>query len=150
MRECSLKKIIDEKRLYDEEVNLGASKEEINNLVNEINKQLGKDIPNEYLDILSKVNGLEFNGFILYGIDENLLEHENSEYISGLIDTNKILYENQDKKKYLFLGESNISWDVYEYENKRFIELDNPSGRECTIFSSFYDMFEKLLEDAVM
>lgn len=150
MWECSLKKIIDEKRLYDEEVNLGASKEEINNLVNEINKQLGKEIPNEYLDILSKVNGLEFNGFILYGIDENLLEHENSEYISGLIDTNKILYENQDKKKYLFLGESNISWYVYEYENKRFIELDNPSGRECTIFSSFYDMFEKLLEDAVM
>ena len=146
----SLKKVIDEKKLYDEELNLGASNEEINKLVNETKEQLGKDIPNEYLDILSKVNGLEFNGFILYGIDENLLEHENNEHIYGLIDTNKIWYENQDQKKYLFLGESNISWYVYEYENKKFIELDNPSGRECTIFSSFYDIFEKLLEDAVL
>ena len=54
----SLKKVIDEKKLYDEELNLGASKEEINRLVNETNKKLGKEIPSEYLDILSKVNGL--------------------------------------------------------------------------------------------
>ena len=150
MLEENLKKIINEKKMYDEEVNLGASKEEIDKLIVEAKEKLGVEIPKEYLDILSKVNGIEFNGFILYGVDEYLLEHEINQSIYGLVDLNKIWYENEEQKKYLFLGESNISWYVYEYKNKIFIELDNPSGREINKFNSFYEMFNKLLVDALM
>ncbi len=150
MWEDNLKKIIDEKKVYDEEVNLGASKEEIDKLVEKAKEQLGVELPKEYLEIISKVNGIEFNGFILYGIDEYLLEHENNQSIYGLIDSNQTWYENEEQKKYLFLGESNISWYVYEYENNKFIELDNPSGRESSKFNNFYEMFNKLLVDAVM
>ncbi|WML33906.1 YrhA family protein [Clostridium sp. OS1-26] len=146
----NLKKIINEKKMYDEEVNLGASKEEINKLITKAKEKLGVEIPKEYLDIISKVNGIEFNGFILYGVDEDLLENEINQNIYGLIDSNQIWYENEEQKKYLFLGESNISWYVYEYENKSFIELDNPSGGESNKFNNFYDMFNKLLLDAVM
>ncbi|KFX57255.1 SMI1/KNR4 family protein [Clostridium botulinum] len=150
MWEDNLKKIIDEKKIYDEEVNLGASKDEINELIVEAKKKIGIEIPNEYLDIISKVNGIEFNGFILYGVDKYLLEHEINQSIYGLIASNEIWYENEEQKKYLFLGESNISWYVYEYKNKSFIELDNPSGRESNKFNSFYELFNKLLADAVM
>lgn len=150
MWEENLKKIIDEKKMYDEEVNLGASKEEIDKLIVEAKEKLSVEIPKEYLDILSKVNGIEFNGFILYGVDKYLLEHEMNQSIYGLVDLNKIWYENEEQKKYLFLGESNISWYVYEYRNKIFIELDNPSGREINKFNSFYEMFNKLLVDALM
>lgn len=150
MWEENLKKIIDEKKMYDEEVNLGASKEEIDKLIVEAKEKLSVEIPKEYLDILSKVNGIEFNGFILYGVDKYLLEHEMNQSIYGLVDSNKIWYENEEQKKYLFLGESNISWYVYEYKNKIFIELDNPSGREINKFNSFYEMFNKLLVDALM
>lgn len=150
MWEDNLKKIIDEKKMYDEEVNPGASKEEIGKLIAEASEKLNVEIPKEYLDIISKVNGIEFNGFILYGVDENLLEHEINQSIYGLVDSNQIWYENEEQKKYLFLGESNISWYVYEYKNKCFIELDNPSGRESNKFNSFYEMFNKILVDAVM
>ncbi|WP_278321670.1 YrhA family protein [Clostridium massiliamazoniense] len=68
----------------------------------------------------------------------------------GSVDSNQIWYENEEQKKYLFLGESNISWYVYEYKNKCFNELDNPSGRESNKFNSFYEMFNKILIDAVM
>ena len=146
----NLKKVIDEKKMYDEEVNLGASKEEIARLIEEVNKKLNVEIPKEYLDIISKINGIEFNGFILYGVDEYLLEHQTNQSIYGLIDSNQIWYENEEQKKYLFLGESNISWYVYEYKNKCFIELDNPSGREINKFNSFYEMFNKMLRDSVM
>ena len=146
----NLKKIINEKKMYDEEVNLGASKEEIEKLIVEAKEKLGVEIPKEYLDILSKVNGIEFNGFILYGVDEYLLEHEINQSIYGLVDLNKIWYENEEQKKYLFLGESNISWYVYEFNNKCFIELDNPSGREINKFNSFYEMFNKILIDAII
>lgn len=150
MWEDNLKKIIDEKKMYDEEVNSGASKEEITKLMAEAKKKLNVEIPKEYLDIISKINGIEFNGFILYGIDVYLLEHQINQSIYGLLDSNQIWYENEEQKKYLFLGESNISWYVYEYKNKCFIELDNPSGRESNKFNSFYEMFNKILIDAVM
>lgn len=146
----NLKKVIDEKKMYDEEVNSGASKEEIARLIEEANKKLNVEIPKEYLDIISKINGIEFNGFILYGVDEYLLEHQINQSIYGSVDSNQIWYENEEQKKYLFLGESNISWYVYEYKNKCFNELDNPSGRESNKFNSFYEMFNKILIDAVM
>lgn len=149
MWEDKLKKIIDEKKMYDEEVNSGASKEEIARLTEEANKKLNVEIPKKCLDIISKINGIEFNGFILYGVDEYLLEHQINQSIYGLIDSNQIWYENEEQKKYLFLGESNISWYVYEYKNKCFIELDNPSGRESNKFNSFYELFNKILTDVV-
>lgn len=146
----NLKKIIDEKKIYGEEVNLGASKEEIARLIAESNNKLNAEIPKEYLDIISKINGIEFNGFILYGVDEYLLERPINQRIYGLVDLNKIWYENEEQKKYLFLGESNISWYVYEYKNKCFVELDNPSGRESNKFTSFYELFNKMLIDSLM
>lgn len=150
MRKDNLKKIIDEKKMYDEEINLGASKEELDKLILESKEKLGVQLPRQYLDIISEVNGIEFNGFILYGVDEYLLESEINQRIYGLIDSNQIWHENEEQKKYLFLGESNISWYVYEHENSSFIELDNPSGRESNRFNNFYEMFNKLLLDAIM
>lgn len=150
MWEDNLKKIIDEKKMYEEEVNLGASKEEISKLIAEVRQKLNVEIPKEYLDVISKVNGIEFNGFILYGVDKYLIEHEINQSIYGLVDSNQIWYENKEQKEYLFLGESNISWYVYKYKDECFIELDNPSGREINKFNSFYEMFNKILEDALM
>lgn len=146
----NLKKIIDEKKIYDEEVNAGASQDEIARLIEEVNKKLNVELPKEYLDIISKINGIEFNGFILYGVDEYLLEHQTNQSIYGLVESNEIWYENEEQKIYLFLGESDISWYVYEIKNKCFMELDNPSGMECNKFNSFYEMFNQILNDAVM
>lgn len=46
-------------------------------------------------------------------------------------------------------GESNISWYVYDIAECKYIELDNPSGRENEVFSSLEDMVEKMLNDAL-
>lgn len=146
----NLKKIIDEKKMYDEEVNQGASQGEITKLIEEANKKLDVEIPREYLDILSNINGIEFNGFILYGVDEDLLEDPVNQSIYGLVDLNEMWYENEEQKEYLFLGESDISWYVYQFKNKCFMELDNPSGRESNKFDDFYKMFDKMLNDAIM
>lgn len=109
-----------------------------------------KDLPTEYGDFLKKVNGLEFNGFILYGIDDVFLEKKTNQHINGLISFNQIWYENEDQKKYLFLGESNISWYVYDTNNERYIELDNPSGREMVVFKELDKMLEKILSDSLL
>lgn len=150
MWKIKLEEIIEEKNLYAEQINSGASQVELDKFKFSIKEELQKDLPTEYGDFLKEVNGLEFNGFILYGIDEVFLEKEQNQYINGLISLNQIWYENEEQKKYLFLGESNISWYVYDTNNERYIELDNPSGREMVVFKEFDKMLEKILSDSLL
>lgn len=144
-----LQEIIQEKKIYGEKVNIGATEEEIGMFFKEVKAELNIDLPNDYANILELVNGLEFNGFILYGIDQILLSKQPNQSINGLIEYNKIWYENEWQKKYIFIGESNISWYVYDFAECKYAELDNPSGRENEVFSSLEDMVEKILSDAL-
>ena len=144
-----LKEIIQEKKIYGEKVNIGATEEEIAILFKEAKTELNVDLPNEYASILELVNGLEFNGFILYGIDQILSCKQPNQSINGLIEYNKIWYENEWQKKYIFIGESNISWYVYDFVECKYVELDNPSGRENEAFPSLECMIEKMLSDAL-
>ena len=132
-----LQEIIQEKKIYGEKVNIGATEEEIGMFFKEVKAELNVDLPNDYANILELVNGLEFNGFILYGIDQILLSKQPNQSINGLIEYNKIWYENS------------ISWYAYDFAECKYAELDNPSGRENEVFSSLEDMVEKILSDAL-
>lgn len=72
---------------------------------------------------LRKVNGLEFNGFILYGIDLIILENEPKQSVNGFIDNNKVWHENEWQKKYIFYGDSNSSWYTYDLSTNKYYEL---------------------------
>lgn len=144
-----LQEIIQEKKIYGEKVNIGAIEEEIAIFSKQVKSELDVDLPNDYAKILRLVNGLEFNGFVLYGIDQKLLSKQPNQSINGLIEYNKIWKENEWQKNYIFIGESNISWYVYDLAECKYFELDNPSGRENEVFFSVESMVEKLLSDAL-
>ena len=90
-----LKEIIQEKAIYGEKVNNGALEKEINIFNKKVAEELNVNLPNEYIKVLEIINGIEFNGFILYGIDEELLEKNSNQHINGLLKFNKIWYENE-------------------------------------------------------
>lgn len=106
-------------------------------------------LPTEYIEVLKVTNGVEWNGFILYGVDNEYLPEAVDYSVYGFIEQNAIWYENPDQKQYIFFGESNLSWYVYDLQRKCYIELDNPSGCEMQIYQSFGELFEKLLEDSL-
>ena len=78
-----LQKIVEEMKLYDEEINAGATMEEIQLFLEKSKTELKVDV-------------------------------QQNQSINGMIENNKIWYENEWQKKYLFLGESDISWYVYD------------------------------------
>lgn len=144
-----LQEIIQEKKIYGEKVNIGATEEELAIFLKKVKAVLNVDLPKGYAKILKQINGLEFNGFILYGIDQKLLSKQPNQSINGLIENNELWYENEWQKKYLFIGESSISWYVYDLEECQYVELDNPSGEENEVFSGLECMVDKILSDAL-
>lgn len=145
-----LKEITKEMAEYGEKANSGVGKKELTAFSEKATMELNISLPQEYITLLSLINGLEYNGFIIYGIDEEILKKTPHQSINGFIESNKDLYENEWLKQYIFLGESNISWYVYDLKGKKYYELDNPSGTVCEEFSDLESMIEKILTDALM
>lgn len=144
-----LQKIAEEKIQYDEKINDGASAEEIRKFLEEVKSELKAELPEDYERFLEVINGLEYNGFILYGIDEHLLNIQPNQHINGLIDNNEVWHENEWDKQYIFLGESSMSWYVYDVAECTYCELDNPSGDEIETFDTLEHMLENILSDAL-
>ena len=146
----NLGRIIQEEAKYSEELNSGISEEEAKLFIKEVQDEFNITLPEDYIKILKVVNGIEFNGFILYGVDEPLLQEVPKRYVNGLIDCNKVWYENEWQKQYLFLGESSMSWYVFDLKTKQYCELDNPSGDVCEKFNNLEQMLDKMLGDSLM
>ena len=144
-----LKEIRQEEKRYGSDISCGISEEEAEIFKKTVKDELGIALPEEYLKILTTINGIEYKGFILYGADELLLNEAPNQHINGLIDCNKVLYENEWQKQYLFLGEGSISWYVYDLNTKRYCELDNPSGELGEEFDDLEQMLDKMVEDAL-
>jgi len=145
----NLEKIRQEEATYGEELNDGISEQEAAEFVKEVKKVLKMPVPEDYLKILKVINGIENNGIILYGVDEALLKNKPKRHVNGLIDNNQDWLDNEWDGNYLFLGDGNISWYVYDVDNKKYYELDQPSGDICYEFDSFELMFDKMLEDSL-
>lgn len=135
---------------YGEKLNDGVSGKEAHTLIVKAEEELNISLPSEYISMLKVVNGVEFNGFIIYGADEEFLNNAPNQMVNGVIDNNKVWYENEWQKQYLFLGDSSISWYVYDVETKKYLVLDKPSGDEMKEYVSFDALLKKIFSDALM
>lgn len=96
----------------------------------------------EYENLLKKVNGLEFNGLVIYNAqpdDEN----------NGFIGANEIWRDNEWDSNYLFFGDSSISWYCLDIDNYVFLELDKPSGEIVEEYNSFEEMIIEALKSVL-
>ncbi|MEK3822462.1 YrhA family protein [Cytobacillus sp. FSL W8-0315] len=118
---------------------------EIRNLQLEIQEKLGNiELPKSFEDFLKTVNGLDFNGLVIYGVDEHLFDGQEGEDLQGFVETNEIWYENDWQKQYMFFGDSDTAWYCLDLQKEIYLELDKPSG---TLIQSF-DSFDSMLTEA--
>ncbi|WP_078552222.1 YrhA family protein [Bacillus alkalicellulosilyticus] len=126
-----------------------ATSNEINKMKENIKVQFnGFLLPDSYVNFLKKLNGLDFNGLVIYGVDNAFLDNK-IENIDGFVEINEIWHENNWQKQYLFFGDSDTAWYCYDLENKIYLELDKPSGTEMNSFNNFQIMLEEALSSRV-
>ncbi|MFB1097437.1 YrhA family protein [Terribacillus sp. JSM ZJ617] len=141
-----LNKIASIEKEYDSTLSEPATKGEITKMINSLKEKLDQVfIPDSYLDFLQNVNGLDFNGLVIYGVDESFLDNPVTEDVHGFIETNELWYENDWQKQYIFFGDSDTAWYAYDTKETRYVELDKPSGTHIQSFESF----DAMLVDAL-
>ncbi|QKY70321.1 YrhA family protein [Lentibacillus sp. CBA3610] len=106
-------------------------------------------LPIQYISFLKTVNGLDFNGLVIYGIDKAFLDKEIEEEIHGFIETNELWHENEWQRKYVFFGDSDVAWYCYDLDEKLYVELDKPSGTFIESFEDFGTMITDALEAVI-
>ena len=131
---------------FNDKLNTTATDSEVQKLRERMKESFSIDLPSEYEEFLKTVNGLDFNGLVLYGVDSYLLDTERDESICGLIETNEIWYENEFQKGYLFFGDSNIAWFCKNLSDGTYLELDKPSGTVMNTYNDFNTMLEEALK----
>lgn len=134
-----LELIKNEKKQYNEYLNAGEENKEI---ISYLANHESLIIPKAYIEFLNKMNGFEFDGYILYGIGSNNSEQKGN--IFDLFERNEIWHETFDKETYTFLGETNLCWYVYNKRTQKYNVLDMPSAYlldECTMLDDMLDIF---------
>ena len=134
---------------YCEELNTRMSEFEIKQLEYKFEARFSVKLHKEYALLLALVNGIEWNGFIIYGI-KNEMESESTNEIIDLFDMNEVWHENVSLRKYIFIGDSCISWYCYDKTLKKFVELDKPSGSKVDEFEDFGELLNSVLSNALM
>ncbi|WP_312756125.1 YrhA family protein [Rummeliibacillus suwonensis] len=146
-----LTKIEKIEKKYGSSLRNPASYTEIKKMNHNIQWKLGNIVlPESYIEFLRRINGLDFNGLVIYGVDEVLLDKEVDEDIHGFIETNELWHENDWQKRYLFFGDSDTAWYGYDLKESIYVELDKPSGTLIQSFESFDSMLIDALETILL
>ncbi|PGM95075.1 YrhA family protein [Bacillus cereus] len=131
-------------------LNTPATDTEVHRLRERVKEKFNVDLPSEFEEFIKNVNGLDFGGLVIYGVDSFLLETKRNEPICGFIDTNEIWYENEFQKEYLFFGDSSIAWFCKNLSDSTYLELDKPSGTVMKTYNDFNTMLEEALKTALL
>lgn len=138
------------KSKYNQQLNDGATDSELKKFNIQSQKSLGYFFPDDYLMMLQMINGIEYNGFILYGIDEYLLERKSKQRITGAIHTNQEWYELEENKSYIFLAEDELSWYVLDEKKDAYRIMSKPTGDYLEEYNDFETLLDRMLGDALL
>ena len=144
-----ISKISEIEEKYGDSVNSGVPNTVFSALMKKHNVWPNDEVMGDYKRFLSQVNGIDFNGFILYGISQKTNPDIIDEDVYDIFEMNIIWHEESSNNSYFFLGESGMSWYVYDTFHRVYKELDLPSGDLVNKYSNLDDLLESVLKTAL-
>ncbi|MEK3734067.1 MULTISPECIES: YrhA family protein [Paenibacillus] len=134
----------------DRKLNLPVNENELSRFRKSVVEKFGKDVlPQQYYEFLQTVNGIEFNGLRVYGVDLVYLDSKPINQVDSFFDANETWESIKDEDELIFFGDSDIAWYCYNATKNSFVELDKPSGELMETFSDFNTMLESAFSVAL-
>jgi hypothetical protein len=134
-----LQRIDAESREFDQTIWPPADEETIDRLRAHTRETLKTELPEGYITLLRRNDGVEFNGYVIYGATE----HKDPSH-SGFIEANARLADPQ----FALDGETGDALYAQDRTTERWVALDRPSLDVFGEFDSFDAMLEHVLREA--
>src|SRR5215470_12570292 len=131
-----------EKREFAQPIWPPASPDAIARLRRHARDTLRIDLPEDYMAFLGRNDGLDFNGYVIYGATEH-----KEPFLSGFVEANERLGGPQ--ARHVFYGGTGDQLYAQDRTNRAWVALDRPSLDVIATFPSFEAMLTKVLRDAV-
>lgn len=137
-----LAKINAEQREFAQTVWPPASPDAIDRLRRLARDMFQTDLPEGYLAFLGRNDGLDFNGYVIYGATEH-----KEPFLSGFVEANERLGGPQ--AKYVYYADTGDQLYAQDRYSRAWVALDRPSLDVIATFPRFEAMLTKVLSDAV-
>jgi len=135
---------------WGEKLEPPASEYELEEFIVTVGDLFGVTLPKEYLNFLKIVNGIEFNGFILFGTKNSELNSLTSsldlcKLNKTIRDANTVLQKNM-----LIIGENSTSIILYDNQANKFQWCDRIAMDRVESYESFDSLLRIEVERAIL
>jgi hypothetical protein len=102
-------------------------------------------LPTDYARLLSVVNGVDFNGVVLYGAGHTKASPGAGGFWQGIAEANTLWREGPGHEAYLVLGESDMDLLTVDLDGRRPVLRDKVSSDVFEEFTTVNEAVERLL-----
>lgn len=127
---------------WGEDLEPPANRTDLKNFADRIQQSYAVDLPLQYENFLQIVNGLEFNGLIIYGTKNS--ESDPNASSLDFFEMNEVLQESlrASMLNVIFVGENSTGVLTYEKDAKQFQYRDRIGLDRIEPYSSFEEMLK--------
>lgn len=128
----------------------GLKYDEINELSNLSKEKLGCELPVDYKEFLSEINGFSYDGFTIFSkFNENIkqLLPRTDEETNDVICWNKMYYAMTDITDYIILGKSDLDYVAYDKEKNVYLILTNGTMDEMDKSENFEELLRRYVKE---
>jgi hypothetical protein len=127
----------------------GAHPDDLENLVDAVEEELGIELPSSAIEILRQVDGFCFNGVILYGVDSELRDDAFDSGPGILAETSNLWSAyTGNAEAFLFLGDSDLWYYAVELKTGQPVVLDRSNFAVEQRFQTSDEMVNEMLRAA--
>jgi hypothetical protein len=102
-------------------------------------------LPPEYAAFLQVMDGLDWNGLVIYASSTRPAGEPEGAFIQGFVEANLLWRDYEPNKEYLIFAESGLSKYAYNLAQAEYQILDRPSMAVVKSVASFDDLITEAL-----
>jgi len=125
----------------------GCTKDQLDQLIKKVQKELGMTLPEGYIEFLSYTDGLLYNGLMIYASNESFLEGRRDLSIWGIIEANILHRSDPFYNDFLVFGQGNMDYYTLYLPDNSYRIIDRVPGNVIDILPSFDDLIVQAIED---
>lgn len=123
-----------------------ASPEQLARVQTLLRQQFNAALPEDYAAFLSRCNGMDYNGLVLYGASQSEADPGDGGFWQGLVAANAAWREGPGHAQYLVLGETDMDLFTVSLDGSNPVLRDKVSSDVNELFQTIAQGVESLLQ----